>query len=378
MKAAVFFDGYSPLHETKDPGLITIGLGRLGDIATLVTEAKGELDDYKAPFPIVMANEKNRFKDINFWRRINADIVICYTWVDPAYNSIVEAIRKSGKKVLVKADTDGRLGYPVVPREYRLKHRHATATFALKLWYKFYRLKGKIEQLEAVSGVLVETPKAYQNIERFLECWGRPDLLSKFHVVPNPVTDDITMAELAEKQNVLISVARWNDPAKNTSMMLRCSKKFLEDNPDWTLRLVGPAEHVVKQGVSEWKGGLRDRVEITGFVPHERMARLLDESRVLFVPSNWESFCIAAAEAVCMGCTVVGTPLEPLDFLVAGGFSGTLAEDFAFEHLMQALASDASKHKQGNYNPIEIADYWRPRLSIREVVSQIHKLLTKL
>jgi len=352
-----------------------IGLGLLGDSTTLVTEVKSELNGYRAPFLLVMA-ERNQLSEVDFWRRIDAEAVICYTWVDPRYNPILRAICKSGKSVLVKADTDGRLGYPVVPRQYLLKHRHTAATFALKLWYRFYRLRGKIEQLEEVSGVMVESPSAYLNIQKFLEYWGRSDLVSKFHMVPNCVADDITTAELAEKQNILSSVARWNDPAKNTSMMLSCSKKFLEDNPDWRLRLIGPADDVVRQRVSDWKSGLRDRVEITGLVPHERMAKLLGESRIFFMPSNWEGSPIAAAEAVCMGCTIVATPLEAFDFLISGGLSGTLSKDFEFESIMRALASDASKHKQGIYDPMGIAAQWRSKLSTREVASQIHKLIT--
>jgi glycosyltransferase involved in cell wall biosynthesis len=379
LKAAVFFDGYSPLHETKDPGLITIGLSQLGYPTTLITETKTELDGYEAPFALMM-EDRGRFRDVDFWRRTDSDVVICYTWLEQTYNSIVRAIAQSGRKVLVKADTDGRLGYPVVPR---YQNQYVMATPPLKVWYKFSRLEGKIEQMEMASGVLIESPGALGNIRKFLGYWKRSDLISKFHILPNPVTDDISKSELKAKEQIMMSVGRWSASIqKNTSMMLRCSRRFLGDNPEWRFRLVatyGLGRQRIEDLVSKWNKEIKQRVEILGPLnTHNSMAQLLGESLMCFMPSKWESWGIAAAEALCMGCTVVGTPLEPLDFLVAGGFSGTLAKGFAFEDLMQALTSDASKHKQGTYKPIDIAGYWRRRLSIREVTLQICELLTKL
>jgi glycosyltransferase involved in cell wall biosynthesis len=374
MKTAIFFDGYAPFHETKDPGLIAVGLSRLGYVATLVTETKTELDGYEAQFPIITAKKRN-FTDVDFWKQIDADVVICYTWLGRKYNSIVAAIRHSGKKVLLKADSDGRLGYPVIPR---WQHQHLMATLPLRLRFKYLRLNGIIAQIETANAVLIESPKAYENVQRFLHYWKRPSLISKLHVVPNPVTDDIIASEISSKQNVLISVGRWNDPVKNILILLRSAKHFLESNSDWSMLVVGEGEKIPKQIVSKWESELRTRVKVLGEVPHPQMAKLLGESRIFFVPSKRESWGISAAEALCMGCSIVGTPLEPLDFLVGGGFSGTVAKGFAIEHLVRALAHDVSKHTQGTYNPFRIAGYWRPKLSIREVTSQICELLTKL
>jgi glycosyltransferase involved in cell wall biosynthesis len=373
MKTAVFFDGYAPFHETKDPALITIGLSRLGCVTTLVTEKKTELDGYRAQFPIVTADKRN-FSEVDFWRQVDADLVICYTWLGQTYSSIVAAIRRSGKKVLVKADSDGRLGYPVVPR---YQHQHLMATLPLKLRLKYLKVKGIIEQIEMASSVLIESPKAYENVQRFLQYWNRPSLISKLHVVPNPVTDDISKGETRTKKDILISVGRWEDSrAKNTSTMLKCASRILEMNRKWQVRLIGSGTSSLRKKIDEWDTDIRHRTEMLGVVPHIKIPRLLSDSRIFFLPSNWEGSSIAAAEAVCMGCTIVGTPLESLDFLVANGLSGTLAEGFKYEHLIQALRSDTTKHEQGTYDPLEIASYWRPKLSIRNVASQIRDVAT--
>ena len=139
---------------------------------------------------------------------------------------------------------------------------------------------------------------------------------------------------------------------------------------------LGHGKVSIEKSVSKWNSALKERLEVLGPLDsHSEMTRLLGESRILFIPSRWEGFPIVAAEAVCMGCTIVGTPLESLLYLVADGFSGTLGQSSKFKHQMRALEFDISKHEQGDYAPGEIAGYWRPKLSVQTVASRIYELV---
>lgn len=372
MKAAVFFDSYLPFHQTKDPGLITIGLNKLGCDTSLVTELKSDLYNYEAPFQLI-ASQPHEFRESDFWSRVDADAVICYTWLDSSFNHVLQAILKSGRKVVVKSDSDGRVGYPVVPRRYATLMDNAVG----RLLYGFAS-RNRAKQIEMASAVLIESPKALTNISRYLAYWDFSELGSKFRFIPNPVTDDISNGKIRKKENILISIGNWHLAPKNAAVMMKSVLAFLNENKDWTARLVGPGDELLRGIVSNWKAKIGNRVEIIGQVPHEDVANLLSDSRIFFMPSKWESFGIAAAEAVCMGCTIVGTPLEPLDFLVADGFSGTLAEDFDSRHLVDALDIEATKHHQGHYSPPAIAHHWRERLSLKSIASQIRELLATL
>jgi glycosyltransferase involved in cell wall biosynthesis len=381
MKAAVFFDDYLPFHETKDPGLIPLGLNRIGCNTHMITVQKSELCAYNSPFSI-MTSDKERFREINFWRRVDADIIICYTWLNRAYNPILAAIGASRKKVVVKADSDGRIGYPVIPRQsqslVKSPFRNAWQRVGFRFLFGSFMAARRAEQIRMANAILIESPKALDNVSMFFKYWRQPNLVSSFHFIPNCVSDDITSALLRKKKNVVVSVGRWKDPAKNTPMMLRCSNKFLRDNPGWRLRLVGEGQTLLQNSISRWQSNLRERVEILGPVPHSRMAQVLGESRILFMPSRWEGSPIVASEAACMGCTVVGTPLESLDFLAADGFSGTLAESFSHRDLVRALELDARRHEQGAYDPAEIASHWRAKFCMHDVAKQIYELLTRL
>ena len=391
MKAAVFFDGYLPYHGVKDPGLIPLGLNRMGCDTCLVTLMKPQLATYKCPFSLISA-QRERLQDAGFWRHLEADVVICYTWLEPSYNSILTKMIEGGKRIVIKADTDGRLGYPAMPRYVRdpaspplrnlsswFRHTRAFGRFGVS-YGKGYRvtMPERMKQIQLSSAVIFESPKAVANVSNVLDYWRRPDLASKVHFVPNPVAGDILAGEVRAKQNVTISIGRWEDPAKNASLLIRSMRQFLEVNPQWRLRVVGDGERTLEQTVSAWRNELREKVEILGQVSHSKVVELLADSRVLYMPSKTEGFPIVAAEAVCMGCSIVGTPLESLDFLAANGFSGTLSEGFSSRHLTRALTIDVSKHAEGAYDPVEIAGHWRSTLSIDQVSAQIYEIIRKL
>jgi glycosyltransferase involved in cell wall biosynthesis len=391
MKAAVFFDSYLPYHEGKDPGLIPLGLNRIGCDTFLVTLTKPQLTGYKPPFSLI-PTERERLFDVEFWRHLDAEVVICYTWLQPSYNPLLEKIVAGGKKIVLKLDSDGRLGYPAMPRYvqdsppdllrdalswFRRTRVYGRLSSRFRKKYRALMLQ-KLEQIRLSSTVIVESPKALANISRILDYWSRSDLQSKLQFVPDPVAEDVLAASTRNKRNLAISVGRWADSRKNVHTLLRCANRFLATNPEWNLRVLGEGQEIVKKTVSTWPRSLASRVEISGIVPHSKVAELLADSRIFFAPSSSESWGMAAAEATCMGCTIVGTPLESFEYLAADGFSGTLSEGFASRQISRALELDVVKHAQGAYDPVEIARHWRSKLSIDQVSSQICEIIGKL
>jgi glycosyltransferase involved in cell wall biosynthesis len=390
MKVAVFFDRYLPYHEFKDPGLIPLGLNRLGCDTCLVTLAKPQLMSHESPFPLVRAQE-DQLHEVGFWKRLDAEIVMCYTWFLPIYDSILEKIAAAGKKIVIKADTDGRLGYPVTPRyvsdpatevQTRLPWLRRPGMFgALRVMGSSrYRtiMSQKLRRIEVASAVIVESPEAKENIERFLKFWGEPDQRSKLHFVPNAVAEDVLDTNPTAKSDIMISIGNWVDPRKNVHTMLICAKRFLEDNPSWKLRILGEGEQPITGAVSQWCEGVASRIELRGQVDHGQVLKLQGDSRIFFAPSSSESWGMAAAEAACMGCTIVGTPLESFEYLAADGFSGTLSDGFESGEIMKALKIDVAKHSEGAYNPVEIARYWRSALSVNQVSVEIQRVVSNL
>jgi len=125
MKSVIFFGGYMPLLETKDPGQIPIGLNEIGINTSLITLKQKELLNYNSPFPLIQIQSLNEIG--------NAvqpfDTVIVYSWLKPSFNNLIKEIKKRDKKIIVKSDLDGRLGIITEPKNRYYMKKYETKTF---------------------------------------------------------------------------------------------------------------------------------------------------------------------------------------------------------------------------------------------------------
>jgi len=220
MRVGVFFDGYMPLHETKDPGQLVLGFLDLGIQSEMITLYKPELSTYKAPFPIRFVNQAQMYS-IDYWREVPDDVIIAYTWLSKKYLPLIYAIKKAGKFVIAKADSDGRYVFPTTPRCLSLpklqkffhilgakeSFRRACYTL-LAILTSQRRIKQIAKHIKLVDKVIIESPQAQVNLSYSLLYWGF-ELPSKIHVIPNPVASDIISANVPSKEKQIVAVARW-------------------------------------------------------------------------------------------------------------------------------------------------------------------------
>jgi glycosyltransferase involved in cell wall biosynthesis len=389
LKIAVFMDAYEPFHETKDPGQIPLGLRDIGTQTELITLEKKELTDYKAPFPI-RKTQWERLSQTEFWATVDSDAVVSYTWLGAQYMPMLSKIKGSGKKAVIKIDSDGHVGWPLHPVYLRIPLSEAKSfrNFKSRITYSipFKSLHkravtaalGRIKQIELSDGVIIESPAALSKLNYFLNWWGRPDLTKKTHFVPDPVTPDFTDAPLKKKENVLISYGRWEDiPQKNTVNLVKAVADFLKKRPEYTAVIFGSGKDVLEQLVSTLPKNIANRFNLLGFVEREKIPGLLAGAKMFVTPSRWESFSIAAGESLCMGCSVVGTPVESFHYLVADGLSGTVSGDFGRKQFLSAMLADAAKWDRGCYDPEKIAAFWRPKLDRKTVARMVTEIVQK-
>jgi glycosyltransferase involved in cell wall biosynthesis len=232
-----------------------------------------------------------------------------------------------------------------------------------------------IKQIELSDGAMIESPDALSNLNYFLAAWGRRDLIKKTYFIPNSVTPEFVQSEIGKKENVAVSYGRWNDyRQKNTMVMVETVVEFLKERHDFRFVIFGNGIELVKKLLEGAPENVKERIKILGFVEREKIKELLSNAKILFVPSRWESFSIASAEALCMGCSVVGTPLESLHFLSMQGFSGTTAASFDGEAILATLLKDSAKWDRGDYEPEKIAKFWRAKLDRKNIAKTIETL----
>ena len=385
MKLSLFFDGYKPYHEFKDPGQIILGLLEVGINTDLLALTKTDLVNYVPPFSIV-ENNWNQFNSKQFWLENDSDIILAYTWLSASYTPLIEKIKSIGKKVLIKSDSDGRIGYPLPPSYLRapIFEKAALKNLLRHVWWRMpfkslhsKRAAQKIRQIELSDGVIIESPDALSNLNYFLATWGRRDLIKKTYFVPNPVTPGFIDSKIGKKENIVVASGRWDDKAKNTQLMAKTIVEFLKERRDYSSIIVGNGTEKVQSCIGDIPGNVRDRLNVVGFTELNKIKDILSNAKIMFTPSRWESFSLASCEAVCMGCSVVATPVESLRYLSMQGFSGTVSSTFSKNAVLAALIQDSTKWDRGYYEPEKIADFWRAKVNRKNVAESIASLVHK-
>jgi glycosyltransferase involved in cell wall biosynthesis len=387
MKISVFFDIYRPIHETKDPGQIPLGLMEIGINSGIITVTKKDLSSYQPKFSFAQQSQAE-LNDTEFWRKNDSDAIIAYPLQGPSYSPLIEKMKLAKKKVLLKFDSDGRIAFPLQRHYHRipLRERLTIKNLVSDVWWylPFKSLKQRkhagvaaetIKQIELSDGAIIESPDALSNLNFFLAYWGRSDLIKKNHFIPNPVTPEFVEGQVGAKENIVVSHGRWDDfTVKNTFIMMETIVEFLQNRLDYRAVIFGSGTELIKSSIKDVPQEVADRISISGYVEHEKVKDILRNAKVLFVPSRWESFSIAAAEAVCTGCSIVGTPVEALRYQSMQGFSGSISATFDKKAILAALLQDANKWDQGKYDQEKIAAYWRPILNRKSVAKNIETL----
>jgi hypothetical protein len=385
MKISLFFDTYLPWLETKDPGQILLGLLDIGVDADLITVRKQDLVDYAPKFSVVQ-NTLADFESEQFWSRNDSDVILAYTWLADSYTPLLEKMKLGGKKVLIKSDSDGRIGYPL-PTSYLRIPLFEGATIrslARHVWwrlpFKFLhskRAEQRIRQIELSDGVIIESPDALSNLNYFLATWGRRDLIKKTHFIPNPITPEFINSKIDKKENIIVASGRWGDKAKNTWLMAKTIVEFLKERRDYSSVIIGNGTEKIQSCIKDIPRNVKDRLSIVGFIELNKIKDILSNAKIMFTPSRWESFSLASCEAVCMGCSVVATPVESLRYLSMQGFSGTVSSTFSKNAVLAALIHDSTKWDRGDYEPEKIADFWRAKVNRKNVAESIASLVHK-
>jgi D-inositol-3-phosphate glycosyltransferase len=140
-----------------------------------------------------------------------------------------------------------------------------------------------------------------------------------------PRDQHVARARLQLDGDVVLFVGRM-DPIKGLEVLLRAFALLKHRSPA-TLVVVGGSagepELVRSHGLAATLG-LLDRVQFRGPVPQEELPFYYTAATLLVVPSYYESFGLAAVEALACGTPVVGSMVGGLPTIVHEGANGFL------------------------------------------------------
>jgi glycosyltransferase involved in cell wall biosynthesis len=171
-----------------------------------------------------------------------------------------------------------------------------------------------------------------------LQRWTPPELWGRIALVRCSVGDDFEGAGPAPPPETsrFVCVGRLS-AQKGQLLLLDALARLVAEGCDARLVLAGDGElrPLLEERVARL--GLRERVEITGWISSERVRELLRESRALVLPSFAEGLPVAILEAFALARPVIATHVGGIPELVEPGRSGWLVPAGSLEALAAAM-----------------------------------------
>jgi glycosyltransferase involved in cell wall biosynthesis len=221
------------------------------------------------------------------------------------------------------------------------------------------------------------SPQAANVYQRLCNRYGGRYLASKVKVIPHavePIFKDLGATKLKQ----IICVGRWLDIVqKRQGRMMKVFDRLLVSDHEISFVIAGE----ITTKLRGWHASLDDskklRVRLLGKLDRKALAKVMAQSQIFYSSSAYESFGIAAAEALCSGCSVVAhrsVSMSSFEWFVSET-SGALAEVDSVDAHVEALSAELEAWENGRRIASTISRTWCQRLHAEQVAREVVELL---
>ena len=370
----------------RDSGLLCRGFQSLGVASRAVMPGAAQPEDEADLIRTDFAN----LESADWWRTHHLDGVVLYAWGSPQFRQVAAAIRAAGIFLVLNQDNGGL----VSPRAGYRDWLHEQWILAgqgrgMKAWLRFLSLalRGlsagilltdprRAAHLKAGHVIACVSPKAAGYYRKLCRIYGGADLAGRVTVVPHAVEARFRYSGEPKRRQVAC-VGLWqNRVQKRPWRLTEVIGSLVAVDAQVVVVIVG----TVTPELAAWQGALvagqRERVQLRGKLGRDELAWILQESQVFYSPSAFESFGIAAGEALCSGCSVVAgrsVSMASFEWFVSED-SGTLAAANTLAAHLETLRNELAGWARGERNPRQIAAVWGDRLHAGNVAARVLSL----
>jgi len=368
---------------TRDSGLFNKGLLRLGiESVPILAEPSWTTDKSE-----LLRVPYTKLEDHLFWRSLDLDGLVLYSWAAPRYLKIARAIRKAGVPFLVNVDSCGIVSRAACPRGWwrdllpylcvksRSPREVAQLLSGIADNLGIHRIaRGRLATYELATVTCAVSPMAQLWLQNEAIHFGKSHLLPKINYLPHPQMQMFSYNG-ERKENLVLSVARWEREdwaQKNPKVLLEALEKFLTSEPDWRACVVG-------SGASRLAANLRkpwlmnnDRCEFIDFIKPEELVPFYQKAKIGVWSSRSEGQIGTGAQALCCGFSVVAGNAGTLSCFhhYVSRESGRLALGMDSNALCEALKLEADAWVRGQRDPERISRIWTDEFHEVNVASQ--------
>lgn len=182
-------------------------------------------------------------------------------------------------------------------------------------------------------------------------------LHSKMVVMENPVHPARLLAMPVggkKEKRIILNVGRLTDQ-KDQETLIKAFALLADDYPNWSVRIVGEGELLGKLNKIVQSHGLGERIELTGATAD--IENEYQSSHIFALPSLYESFGLATAEAMAHGLPVLGFKSCPgTNELIINNKNGLLVDgqnrtEIFSQGIRKLISNDTLRERLGACGP---------------------------
>lgn len=360
------------VYANRDAGLVARGFRENGWPCRSIVLGPPREDD----LPEIIRATRQEMENPSWWSGVAEYGVIFYNSVRLATAPVIRAAKSSGLPIAMNVDDTGIFDFHSQPGDFwkkSLMHK-STKPLPTRLYKslaavgKSYlhtfngahrRLAAHLAIADVIGGV---TPDAVLRIRRFLDAYGQPRAADRVSLIPHPTHPRFRLrgSKNGAEEITFVTIGRWDAFAqKRQDLLMEVVETVMENDSRCRFEIFGK----VTPEMDRWHSGLAtvaaNRVALHGIVPNAQLLEAFQAAHVYLCVSAYESFLIAAAEALCCGCSMVAcdSPTLPGPRWFADQARGTLSRGFNREDLGAAAIAEANAWRQGARHAQEISEW---------------------
>lgn len=364
----------------RDSGLMCRGLQAIGCESMAVMPGPPRDDDDAS----LIRTDYGNLELSEWWKSHQLEGVVLYAWGSPKFRKVAEAIHEAGIFLVLNQDNSGLIS-PLAGFGKWLEEQRTLSgggTGLLKLVARgiaglLVTDPPRAAHLKQGDVIACVSPVAAERYRKLCKVYGGAALADRVAMIPHPVESGFSLVGSAAKIRQVACVGRWQDHRqKRPALMQTVVRQLVTGDDRVRVEIAGS----ITPGLAAWHeslpGHLRERVALRGRLERGPLMDMLRRSQVFYSPSAFESFGIAAGEALCCGCSLVAArspSMAAFEWFVSKD-SGRLAEhDEPATHL-EALRDELDCWNDGGRDAAAICKEWGHLLHEREVASRVLEL----
>ena len=315
-----------------------------------------------------------------YFSALKSNIVLAQDTISAGLPALFAA-RLSGKKFIIRVPGD----YVWEQSVQRFGVKDSIDDFQNKKYGFRVEFLRSIQKFVVRNADIVITPSKY--FGNLVSKWVKDP--SKIHVIYNGIDLGNNKSQITNpkqiinskfqiiKNKTIVSVGRLV-PWKGFGFLI----ELMKDLPDWKLIIIGDGPEMGNLQLLITKlsldglgtGKLRNRVELTGAVPREKVLEYLANAKIFILNTSFESFSFQVVEAMSLGIPVITTNIGNLSEIIENGIDGILVEPNNKRQFLDAIEKlDSDEDFRNSIS--EKAKTKAGKFSIENTINELVKLL---